>query len=120
MATPEAKRSRSGDPSRWLRTIAGREILIDAEGFLWHPEDWTEEVAEVLAAESGVEALTEIHWRVLRFLREYFMANGRAPLNRQLTKATGLRLLQTEALFPGGIKYGARRLAGLPNPQTCL
>ena len=120
MATPEANRIQSGDLNRQLRIIAGRELLFDGEGFLWHPEDWTEGVAEALAAESGLEALTETHWRVLRFLREYYLRNGRAPLNRQLTKATGLCLLQTEELFPGGIKHGARRLAGLPNPQTCM
>ena len=26
--------------------------------------------------------------------------------------------MEMEALFPGGIKYGARRLAGLPNPKN--
>jgi sulfur relay (sulfurtransferase) DsrC/TusE family protein len=29
-------------------------------------------------------------------------------------------LLEIEKLFPGGIKYGARRVAGLPNPKNCL
>ncbi len=119
-ATPEANRIQPGDPNRQLRTIAGRELLFDGEGFLWHPEEWTKEVAEALYAESCVEALTDTHWRVMRFLREYYLSNGRAPLNRQLTKAMGLSLLQIEELFPGGIKYGARRLAGLPNPKTCM
>ena len=31
-----------------------------------------------------------------------------------------MSLLEVEALFPGGIKYGARRIAGLPNPKACL
>lgn len=112
--------SRSGDPNRQLRTIAGHQILLDGEGFLWHFEEWNEQVAQALAIESGLESLIERHWQVLRYLRQYYLENGRAPLNRQLTKATGMRLLEIEALFPGGIKYGARRLAGLPNPQTCM
>jgi tRNA 2-thiouridine synthesizing protein E len=29
-------------------------------------------------------------------------------------------LVELESLFPGGIKKGARRLAGLPNPKTCI
>jgi sulfur relay (sulfurtransferase) DsrC/TusE family protein len=29
-------------------------------------------------------------------------------------------LLELEQLFPEGIKYGARRIAGLPNPKNCV
>ncbi len=102
-----------------VRSIAGREIVFDSEGFLLDPLQWTEEVAEDLAGESGVTGLTETHWRVIRFLREYYSQNGRAPLHRQLKSGTGLSLMEIESLFPGGIKYGARRLAGLPNPRSC-
>ena len=56
---------------------------------------------------------------MIRFLREYYACNGRAPLNRQLRKGAGMSLLELEELFPEGIKMGARRLAGLPNPKTC-
>ena len=57
--------------------------------------------------------------RCVRFLREYYAGNGRAPLNRQLRTGTGMSLLELDDLFPEGIKMGARRLAGLPNPKTC-
>ncbi len=117
---PESVSTRAGDPNRILRDIAGRQVLFDGEGFLWHPEAWTPELAEALAIESGLASLTDRHWQVLRYLREYYVANGRAPLNRPLSRAIGLGLLQIEALFPGGIKYGARRIAGLPNPKTCM
>lgn len=105
--------------SRHVRQVAGREITFDNEGFLWGADDWSEELAAALAAEAGVEALGEDHWRVLRYLREYFARNGRAPLNRQLAAGAGMPLLALERLFPGGIKHGARRIAGLPNPKTC-
>jgi TusE/DsrC/DsvC family sulfur relay protein len=111
----------SGSPSRkYIRSIAGRNVMFDKEGFLWQPDDWSEEIAEVLAHESGLESLGENHWLVLRFLREFYYNNGRAPLNRQLAAGTALSLLEIEKLFPGGIKYGARRIAGLPNPKNCL
>ncbi len=106
--------------TRQYRSIAGREILFDNEGFLWEPEDWSEEVAIELARETGLAALGETHWRVIRFLREFYDENGRAPRNRQLSLGVGLSLLDVEALFPGGIRAGARRIAGLPNPKTCL
>ena len=47
-----------GDPNREFRTVAGRRILFDKEGFLWNLEDWSEEVAESLAGESGLNEMT--------------------------------------------------------------
>lgn len=99
--------------------IDGEEILFDEEGFLVHPESWSRTVAETLAREDGLAQLDEIHWRIMGFLREYYLANGRAPLNSELRKATGLTMAQIEACFPKGIRRGAWRLAGLPNPKSC-
>jgi tRNA 2-thiouridine synthesizing protein E len=56
---------------------------------------------------------------VVRFLRDFYAYNGRAPLNNELRKGTGMSLLELDGLFPEGLKQGARRLAGLPNPKTC-
>ena len=41
-------------------------------------------------------------------------------MNRELKAGTELSLVELERLFPDGIRMGARRLAGLPNPKTCL
>jgi len=109
----------AGDVHQKFRTIAGRKILFDKQGFLWHPEDWSEEVAVALALESGVEALSNDQWRVIRFLRDYFAYHGRAPLNRDLRAGLNISLMDLESLFPGGIRHGARRIAGLPNPRAC-
>ncbi len=106
--------------ARRYREIGGRQVLFDGEGFLWDAFEWGEDVAETLARESGLKGLAPEHWQVLRFLRDFYTANGRAPLNRQLAKGTGISLLRLEGLFPGGIKLGARRLAGLPNPKSCI
>jgi tRNA 2-thiouridine synthesizing protein E len=100
--------------------LAGREMYFDDEGFFWEPNDWSPDAADELARESGIARLDDVQWRVIRFLREYYGYNGRAPMNRQLREGTGLSLVELERLFPQGIKYGARRLAGLPNPKTCL
>jgi tRNA 2-thiouridine synthesizing protein E len=108
-----------GYPKREYRVVAGRRILFDKNGFLWNAEDWSREVAEALAAECGLHEMTETHWRVIGFMRDYFSYHGRAPLNAQLKAGTGMRLLDLESFFPGGIKQGARRIAGLPNPKSC-
>jgi dissimilatory sulfite reductase related protein len=119
MAAPAGSTVEYHDLPRTYRTIAGRSIPFDTEGFLWEFSDWDEQVVEALALESGLEALRETHWQVLRFFRDYYAWNRRAPLNRQLKEGTGLSLMALEGLFPGGIKGGARRLAGLPNPKAC-
>jgi TusE/DsrC/DsvC family sulfur relay protein len=103
-----------------LRRIGGREVLFDAEGFLIDPQVWTEAVAETLAAEQGLAALDEPHWRVILFLRKFYLAQGKSPLSREVKAGTGLSLMEIDALFPGGLKRGARRLAGLPNPRGCM
>jgi len=109
----------SGDPSRRVRRIGGRDIVFDVDDFFWDPNAWSEEAARILARESGLDTLTDDHWRVIHFLREFYFTNGRAPMNRQLKTGLGMSLMSIEALFPGGIKHGARRLAGLPNPKSC-
>ena len=103
----------------FVRKIAGIEIVFDGEGFIMNPSLWSEEVFKVLAKEAGVEELSETQMMVIRFLRKYYQEQGKAPLNHHIKVGTNLSLLELEALFPGGIKYGALRLAGLPNPKGC-
>jgi len=104
---------------RNVRTIAGRAVAFDEEGFFDDFDSWSEAVFEALALESGMPAVTDRHRQVVRFLRAFYAYHGRAPLNSQLRQGTGMRLLELEGLFPEGLKQGARRLAGLPNPKTC-
>ena len=107
-------------PGRTSIMVEDREVVLDQEGFLLESDDWTEAFALVLARQSGLDALTPDQWLVLRFLRKYYYHHGRAPLNKDLRARLELSLLALERMFPGGIKYGARRLAGLPNPKTCM
>ncbi len=104
---------------RVLRTIAGQEVYCDWEGFLWDPDDWNEELAVAFAAESGIAELSEEQWQVIHFVRDYYEKNLRAPLNKELRKGTGLSLLTLDAMFPEGLRLGARKVAGLPNPKVC-
>ncbi|MEE4113954.1 MAG: TusE/DsrC/DsvC family sulfur relay protein [Desulfobacteraceae bacterium] len=102
-----------------LREIAGRNVVFDDEGFFEHFEEWSQEIFEALARECGIEQITDRHRQVVRFLREFYAYNARAPLNSEFRKGTAMSLLDLEGLFPDGLKRGARRLAGLPNPKTC-
>ncbi len=113
-APAAAPANASSGPERQCLDVGGRKIYLDADGFLWDAQDWSEEVAACMARASGPEVLSETHWRVLRFIREFYLDTGRAPRNRRLRQGTGLSLLEVESLFPQGIRLGAGRLAGLP------
>ncbi|WP_051261792.1 TusE/DsrC/DsvC family sulfur relay protein [Desulfovibrio inopinatus] len=107
------------NPHQTLLRLAGQEIVFDEEGYFMDDTQWTEAICRELAAQNGLTEMHEEHWRVLYAYRDYYAYNGRAPLNRDLKKATGMSVLTMERLFPGGLKLGARRLCGLPNPKTC-
>jgi tRNA 2-thiouridine synthesizing protein E len=111
--------SSAADLQPVVRSIGQRQIVFDNEGFLNDFSDWNQELCIMLAGECGLTEISEKHWRVIRFLREFYGGHGRAPLNSQLKQGTAMTLLELETVFPGGIKNGARRLAGLPNPKTC-
>lgn len=109
----------SKPPVPTVHHVDGKEVIIDEDGFLVNPDLWSEKLAKILAQEDGLTELTKGHWRIIHFLREYYLSNGRAPLNSELRKGTGLTMREIEACFPGGIRKGARRLAGLPNLKGC-
>ena len=57
---------------RVQRTLDGRTILFDGEGFFMHAEKWSRPVAVALAQEAGLENMTDNHWKVIDFLRNYY------------------------------------------------
>jgi tRNA 2-thiouridine synthesizing protein E len=96
------------------------KIEVDEDGFIQNPEEWNEEVAKALATTEGVEELTEDHWKVVNYLREYYMKFGVAPMIRKLCKQTGYDLKTIYSLFPSGPAKGACKVAGLPKPTGCV
>jgi len=51
--------------------VNGKVLETDEEGYLQNLSDWSPEVAEYMAKQDGLE-LTENHWEVINFLREYY------------------------------------------------
>jgi tRNA 2-thiouridine synthesizing protein E len=95
-------------------------FALDEDGFLANPETWTEDVARELARRNEVAELTESHWKVIRYLREYYAHFGSAPTVGRLVKETGFKVKEIYELFPAGPALGACRLAGLPRPAGCV
>ncbi len=107
-------------------TIDGRTLETDEEGYLQHLLDWNVEVATQMADRDGI-VLTDAHWEVINFLREYYDDYKIAPAIRILTKAMAKKLGREKGntrylykLFPEGPAKQACRYAGLPKPTGCV
>jgi TusE/DsrC/DsvC family sulfur relay protein len=103
-----------------LVELGGSQLEIDEDGFIQEPDKWNEGVAADLAKTEGVNDLTEEHWKVVKYLREYYVEFGVAPMIRKLCKETGFKLKEIYELFPSGPAKGACKLAGLPKPTGCV
>lgn len=96
------------------------KIMVDEDGFMENPEEWNERVALALASTEDVTELTEDHWKIINYLRDYFKQYGIAPMIRKLCKETGYSLKTIYELFPSGPAKGACKVAGLAKPTGCV
>lgn len=101
----------------------GKSIETTPTGFLVNLEDWSKELAEVIAKEEGVE-LTQKHWDLIEFLRdEYINNNQNQPNTRNIVKAMGdkwgAKIGQKDVydLFPKDPSKQGGRIAGLPESR---
>ena len=95
-------------------------IEVDEDGFIQEPDRWDENVAAALATTEGIDTLTDDHWKVMNYLRNYYLEFGVAPMIRKLCKETGFKLKEIYELFPSGPAKGACKVAGLPKPTGCV
>lgn len=100
--------------------VEGRKYDVDEDGFLQEPTLWSDDVAKDFARCEGLDALTEEHWKLIHYIRNYYVQFGIAPMVRKLCKETGLNLSRIYELFPSGPAKGACKLAGLPKPTGCV
>ncbi len=101
-------------------------IERDEEGFFVDARDWRPELAEVLAAELGLEFTPERR-AIVDFVRNHFERNGRVPEARAVLKfmqaqwgperATRRYLYQ---LFPHGYGQQACKIAGMSKPRKLM
>ena len=102
-----------------MATIGDRQLDVDAEGFLTDPDDWDEALAEVLAANIGLE-LTEPHWSAIMFARRDHAANGETPTLRRMATEGGISTKEMFSLFPKKPAKKMAYVAGLPKPVGCV
>jgi tRNA 2-thiouridine synthesizing protein E len=106
--------------------VSGKSYEVDEEGYLVDLSQWNEELAGEIAKAEKIE-MTQNHWEVVNFLREYYNEYQIAPAVRVLTKAIGKKLGPEKGsnqylyeLFPYGPAKQACKIAGLPKPTGCV
>lgn len=104
----------------------GKTIESDEEGYLVDITQWNEELAQQIAKDENVD-LSDEHWEVINFLREYYQEYQIAPAIRVLTKALSKKLGPDKGnnkylyeLFPYGPAKQACKIGGLPKPTGCV
>ncbi len=102
------------------KELGGKQIEVDEDGFIQDPDAWDEAVAKDLATTEGVSEMTENHWKVVNYLRGYYLEFQMAPMIRKLCKETGFKLKEIYDMFPSGPAKGACKVAGLPKPTGCV
>ncbi|OGI49010.1 MAG: sulfur relay protein DsrC [Candidatus Muproteobacteria bacterium RBG_16_65_34] len=107
---------------RFIKTIHvnGKEIKTDSEGYLVNLDDWSEDFVRALAKQEEL-TLTDEHWEIVRFLRDFYHKHGVQAQVRVMIKHFREKWGPEKGsnhylhkIFPrGGPQKQGNRLAGL-------
>ena len=100
--------------------VENRVYEVDDDGFLQEPELWNEEVARDFALTEDITELTDAHWQLIHYIRNYFYSYGVAPMVRKVCRDNKMDLDQIYKLFRSGPGKGACKVAGLAKPTGCV
>jgi tRNA 2-thiouridine synthesizing protein E len=107
-------------------TIDHQPIALDQHGYLADLTLWTPALAAEFARLEQL-TLTDAHWEVVHFVRDFYQEYRTSPAIRLLVKAMAEKLGPEKGnskylflLFPEGPAKQATRIAGLPKPARCL
>ncbi len=104
----------------------GNQYETDKHEYLANLDDWSEPLAEHIASLENIE-MTDNHWEVVNFVRNFYKEYKTSPAIRMLVKAMAKELGEDKGnsiylykLFPKGPAKQATRIAGLPKPAKCI
>jgi TusE/DsrC/DsvC family sulfur relay protein len=104
----------------------GKTYETDDDGYLTNLADWSQGVAGYIAQKEDIE-MTDAHWEVINFLREYYEEYKIAPMIKILIKEMKKKFGPEKGnnaylyqLYPGGPALQACKIAGLPKPTGCV
>ena len=103
-----------------------KALKLDNDGHLQHLSDWSEQVAQQLAASENI-VLSAAHWEIILLLKEFHKRYALSPPMRPLVKYIAQQLGKEKGrsiylmqLFPPSPARVASKIAGLPRPENCL
>ena len=106
--------------------LNGKTFDSDEEGYLVDIASWNEDLADLIAKDEEID-MTDEHWEVVNFLRDYYNEYQIAPAVRVLIKAVKKKMGAEKGsnkymyeLFPYGPAKQACKIAGLPKPTGCV
>ena len=109
-----------------MLNVNNMQIETDSAGYLLNANQWNQNVALAIAAQENLQ-LTDAHWEVIYFVRDFYQEYKTSPAIRMLVKAMAQKLGEDKGnsrylqrLFPDGPAKQATKLAGLPKPAKCL
>ncbi|MFC3121753.1 TusE/DsrC/DsvC family sulfur relay protein [Agaribacter flavus] len=103
-----------------------KTIELDPKGYLADINDWSMDIALAFAEQEGIE-MSDEHWEVVHFVRDFYTRYETSPAIRVLVKAMKEKYGEEvgnsrylHRLFPDGPAKIATKIAGLPKPAKCL
>lgn len=100
------------------KTIAGKSVAVNEEGYMTDLRQWSPEIANELAKESNME-LSPRHFEVLEYLQTQY--KNEVPLTIRRVGASGVvDIKEFYALFPAGPLKISSKIAGIPKPASCI
>ena len=106
--------------------LNGTPIEHDEEGYITDISLWSRDLAGLIAEDEDID-MSDDHWEVVNFLRNYYEEYQIAPAVRVLTKAIKKTLGSDKGnsqylyeLIPYGPATQACKIAGLPKPTGCV
>lgn len=103
-----------------------QQFATDEFGYLKNLDDWSEALAIEIAKQDGL-VLSEAHWEIIWFVRDFYQEYKTSPAIRMLVKALAQKFGEEKGssrylqrLFPEGPAKQASKIAGLPKPAKCL
>lgn len=104
----------------------GHKIETDVNGYLLDHTEWSKNIAIHIAEQEQI-SLSNEHWEVILFVRDFYEEYDTSPAIRVLVKSLANKFgpaignsRYVQRLFPKGPAKQATKLAGLPKPAKCL
>ena len=97
-------------------------LELNSKGYLINFDAWSKDFAIEMAKGNSID-LTDCHWIIINFLRDYYLEYGISPDPREIIKKLGKQInpdvpctkKHLEGLFSDGGCKLACKIAGLPD-----